>query len=255
MITNYHTHTQRCYHAKGKDEEFVIAAIERGLKVLGFADHGPWPYENYVSGMRMPLSEAEDYIRSINALKKKYADKIEIKLGFEYEYFPEYTDWLREFIRENGIDYIILGHHFVPREIGGAYAGRLMPVNVLYDYCDQVCEGIKTGLFAYVAHPDLYMREYPSFDEHARAVANKICDTAKECDIPLEYNILGLRKAENEGKEGYPYHSFWEIAAEKSNRVILGIDAHTPQEITDSKYINLAEKAVAELGLEVCRYI
>lgn len=255
MITNYHTHTERCYHARGYDEDFVIAAIEKGLKVLGFADHGPWPYENYVSGMRMPLSVAEGYMACVNRLKEKYADKIEIKLGFEYEYFPQHIDWLREFVRENGIDYIILGHHFVPYEIGGAYAGRMRDAGTIYEYCDQVCEAIKTGLFAYVAHPDLYMKEYPAFDEHAVIVANRICDTAKQYDVPLEYNILGLRKIDNEGKEGYPYRKFWEIAAEKGNRVILGIDAHTPQEITDSKYIDLAEKTMAELGIEVCHYI
>lgn len=255
MITNYHTHTERCFHAHGSDEDFVIAAIEKGIKVLGFADHGPWPYKDYVSGMRMSLADADDYIDSIRKLQKKYADKIEIKLGFEYEYFPEYMEWLDDYIKEKGIDYIILGHHFVPHEIGGNYAGRITDVNVLYDYCDQVCEAIKSKRFSYVAHPDLYMKEYPSFDEYAQTVAKKICNTAKEYDIPLEYNILGLRKIDKEGKEGYPYRKFWEIAAKNGNKVILGIDAHNPKEITDSKYIDAAEKAMKELGIEVCEKI
>ena len=29
---NYHTHTTRCYHASGKDEEYVKAAIKAGEK-------------------------------------------------------------------------------------------------------------------------------------------------------------------------------------------------------------------------------
>ena len=33
---NYHTHTARCYHASGKDEEYVKAAIKAGIKELGF---------------------------------------------------------------------------------------------------------------------------------------------------------------------------------------------------------------------------
>ena len=36
---NYHTHTTRCYHASGKDEEYVKAAIKAGIKELGFSDH------------------------------------------------------------------------------------------------------------------------------------------------------------------------------------------------------------------------
>lgn len=256
MITNYHTHTKRCGHAKGADEQFVKAAIKKGLKVLGFSDHGPWPYENgYVSDMRMSVKEADKYIESIRKLKKKYADKIEIKIGFEYEYFPQHFPWLDNFLKEKEIDYIILGHHFVPYEIAGAYSGGISDKKTLYDYCEQVCNAIKSGKYAYVAHPDLYMRGYRNFDADARNVAQIICDTAKQHDTPLEYNILGLRKIDNEGREGYPYRKFWEIAAENENKVILGIDAHSPKEITDFKYIDSAEKTMEELGIEVCQYI
>ena len=34
-----HTHTKRCGHAFGADEEYVQAAIDAGIKVLGFSDH------------------------------------------------------------------------------------------------------------------------------------------------------------------------------------------------------------------------
>ena len=44
MIVNYHTHTTRCNHASGTEKEYVEAAIETGLKVLGFSDHTPYPF-------------------------------------------------------------------------------------------------------------------------------------------------------------------------------------------------------------------
>ena len=31
MKYNYHTHTSRCFHARGTDEEYVLAAIEAGF--------------------------------------------------------------------------------------------------------------------------------------------------------------------------------------------------------------------------------
>jgi tRNA U38,U39,U40 pseudouridine synthase TruA len=43
MIANYHTHTMRCKHAVGTDEEYVLEAIKHGYKVLAFTDHSPWP--------------------------------------------------------------------------------------------------------------------------------------------------------------------------------------------------------------------
>ena len=51
--TNYHTHTKRCMHACGKDEEYVLAAIANGYEELGFSDHTPWKYDtDYVAHMR-----------------------------------------------------------------------------------------------------------------------------------------------------------------------------------------------------------
>lgn len=40
--TNFHTHTSRCHHAFGNDEEFVRTAIQNGFEVLGFSDHACW---------------------------------------------------------------------------------------------------------------------------------------------------------------------------------------------------------------------
>ncbi|MBQ3459486.1 MAG: hypothetical protein IJH14_02320 [Solobacterium sp.] len=67
--TNWHTHTKRCGHAVGEDEEYVLAAIQGGLKTLGFSDHAaypkPQPYE------RMDISEVPGYIASIRPCRKK----------------------------------------------------------------------------------------------------------------------------------------------------------------------------------------
>ena len=41
MKTNYHTHTTRCMHAVGSDEEYVLSAIKGGFQILGFSDHTP----------------------------------------------------------------------------------------------------------------------------------------------------------------------------------------------------------------------
>lgn len=36
---NIHSHTRRCGHAVGEDYEYIDAAIEAGIKQLGFSDH------------------------------------------------------------------------------------------------------------------------------------------------------------------------------------------------------------------------
>lgn len=256
MIANYHTHTKRCHHAKGTDEQYVKAAIKSGFEVLGFSDHGPWPYENgFVSEIRMTVDEAEGYIKSIKHLREKYSGQIEIKLGFEWEYFPQHLDWLRKFKSKNGVDYVILGHHYVPYEIGGEYTGDIKTPDGLYRYCENMVDAIKSGIYAYVAHPDLFMREYESFDKTAKEISEIICRTAKEYDLPIEYNALGLRKNFDGKKELYPYGEFWKIAKSVGNKTIIGVDAHDPKHLTDKRFILQAENYLKDNGFEIVERI
>ena len=69
-MKNYHTHTYRCHHASGSEEEYIKAAIKSGYTVLGFSDHSPWRYDSsYVSHMRMKEGELEGYIKTLLKLK------------------------------------------------------------------------------------------------------------------------------------------------------------------------------------------
>lgn len=249
MKYNYHTHTKRCFHAYGEDEEFVLAAIESGFDEIGFADHSPWPFENFVSGMRMSAPELSSYCNSIKALREKYKDKISIKLGLECEYFPKYTPWLKEKIKEHDIDYIILGHHFSVDEPGSIYNGNMKTPQELYNFRDDIIEAMDSGLFAYIAHPDIFMRGYPVFDEHCRRISQDIIEKAKSTNTPLEYNLLGLSHSKLDGKQGYPYPDFWKMVSEIKPPVTMGIDAHTPEAYLDKALYTYGIEALSALGL------
>ena len=88
---NYHTHTYRCGHAVGEDEQYVINAIKLGIKKLGFSDHVMLPSGFDQPGIRGSFAQLEDYLHSIRALKEKYKDQIEIFVGFEAEYYPPHV--------------------------------------------------------------------------------------------------------------------------------------------------------------------
>lgn len=71
MRTNYHTHTTRCLHATGSDEEFVLSAIKGGYQELGFSDHTPWKYHtDYVSDIRMTPEQLPGYVESLRWLQE-----------------------------------------------------------------------------------------------------------------------------------------------------------------------------------------
>lgn len=254
MKYNYHTHTERCHHARGTEEEFVLTAIEAGFDEIGFADHSPWPFENFVSHIRMTADELEGYCNEIKRLKEKYKDKISIKLGLECEYFPKYIPWLKDKIKEHGIDFIILGHHFCVDEPGSNYNGSLRTPEELYKFRDDILEAMESGLFTYVAHPDIFMRGYPVFDEHCEKISRDIIEKAIATGTPLEYNLLGLSHSKNDGKQGYPYPDFWKIAGEMKPPVTLGIDAHEPEAYLDRELYQQGLDTLHGLGLELVEF-
>ena len=49
-------------------------------------------------------------------MKAKYAGQIELSIGFEMEYYPEYFSQMLENVRQMGAEYLILGQHFLQPE-------------------------------------------------------------------------------------------------------------------------------------------
>lgn len=250
MKYNFHTHTARCLHAVGKDEEYVLAAIEAGFEKIGFSDHTPWPFEGgYVSSMRMKESDLASYVASVNRLSEKYRGKIEIRLGLECEFFPEYLPWLCAMSEKYNIEYFLLGHHFSPDEQSGIYNGRIKTAAELENYKNEVVAAMESGLFLYIAHPDIFMRTYGKFDSHCEKISREIIQKAIETKTPLEYNLLGLSHCIADGmEEGYPHSAFWKIAGEMGANAVVGIDAHDPTAFRESEKRECALLTLKNLG-------
>ena len=227
MKYNLHTHTKRCNHARGEDREFVENAIKANIRVLGFSDHCPqfFPGTDYYSYFRMLPEQAFEYAESIRALQREYSADIQILLGFETEYYPAAFDALRAFVKPLKLDYMIMGQHFIGNEFdeGSYYAAESgKKEDYLRRYVRQVKEGLSTGAFSYLAHPDIVW--YSGSEDYYRRKIKELCSFAKQRDIPLEYNMLGYMNGRS-----YPNPEFWKIAAEVGNKVVIGYDAHDPK--------------------------
>lgn len=260
---NYHTHTWRCQHARGTEDEYVQTAIAAGFAVLGFSDHSPWPYKSdFISGIRMRLDQFEDYRSTILNLRERYAGQIEIPIGLECEAFPEHYAWLKDF-KAQYLDYVILGNHYNYTDEAdhrrvvpgcGRYFGHCVTGRDIAAYGERTIDGMRTGIYDYVAHPDLFMHNYPAFDADCRAVSIDICQAAKQLGVPLEFNLHGVdlsAKALSLGLEDYPCPGFWEIAAETGCTAIIGYDAHDADFLTRDDLYDDAREALKLLGMEV----
>lgn len=252
MKTNFHTHTFRCGHASGLDYEYVEAAIEAKIKYLGFSDHSPWP--NVVQPtMRMEENLLDNYAASIKKLKSEYESRIKIELGLECEYFKEHISWLNEQKEKHGLSYMIFGNHFEGPSDSSLYFGACKGRDDILKYTKMCIEGMQSGLFDWLAHPDLFTKSYPEYDDACKDAAKQICKAAKSLKMPLEYNLCGVRMSRIYAKRGimYPYPAFWEEAAMQGCTVLISFDAHNPNDLNTDKDYQEAKHYLTSLDLTI----
>lgn len=252
-MNDYHIHTYRCGHAQGDVEDYVRFAVAHDFSVLGFSDHTPLP-DNFCSEIRMKMSDLAGYRQSIRKTRKKYP-QIKILGGLECEYTRDYYNFYKDvLLEEMGFDYLSLGQHFFPCDGAWVYFWKEMRgFKELMAYTDNLVEGMKSGLFSMVVHPDAFGHFYELWDENTQACSRYILEAAQDTGIPLEINGGGFRKEKLSTSQGlrrlYPLEPFWELAAQYNIKVIINSDAHMPQELLASYEECLALASRYELNL------
>ena len=233
---NYHTHTYRCGHAIGNDEEYVLEAIGLGLQTLGFSDHVMLKHLHQPN-VRGDFVQSENYFTSIRKLQEKYKERINILLGFEAEAFEEYFDYYKKLLDDKTIDYLILGNHCtLDNVMVRPFFSKFTQKKDIIEYTDTLIKGIETGMFSIIAHPDYFMDSYLKWDLTAISCSKRIIKAAIKYDVALEFNLACIRRGKvkkgNELRYGYPYLPFWKLVKKYGAKVIVGIDAHAPSDIT-----------------------
>ena len=252
---NYHTHTKRCGHASGKDEEYVLAAIKAKYKGLGFSDHVMIPNMK-ANSVRGGYDQKDEYLNSIKSLKEKYKDQIEIYVGFECEWDHHYEKYYRSLLENKEVDYLIFGNHSCYFKNGSEHGLKIISKSTyLKRYLKKTQAAFKSGLFKIMAHPDLFMCSVP-WDKSTKQLSQIICKEAKKANIALELNcgcfINDDKKAEYFGeiRYRYPYSEFWKIAKKVGNTIVVGVDAHSPSALNSPRK-QIMEDFIKELDLTI----
>ena len=245
MTYNYHAHTARCGHASGTEEEYILQAIRGGITHMGFSDHAPFLFPNGVeSYYRIPMAQAQDYFHTLHTLREKYAAQIQLTIGFEMEYYPTFFRDMLDTALSLGCEYLILGQHFSgdERPNGFYVANPTDDPALLEEYVSNILTAMDTGLFSYVAHPDLFnfTGDDSVYDEKMR----RLCAAAREKNIPLEINFLGFRAGRH-----YPQDRFWKLAGEEQSPVTFGFDSHDVQGACDTASLTRAKELVDACAL------
>jgi histidinol-phosphatase (PHP family) len=235
-MIDYHTHTKLCKHAVGEMEEYIEAAIEKGLTEIGVSCHNPMP-EGYDLEHRMTHEEFDTiYKPGVRRLQDKYAGAITIKFGLEADYYPGTVTYVKEFIDKHEFDYVIGSVHY----IGMWPSTELIPVpmfervvvNARYEeYFDRIRQLAESGICDIIAHFDLVKKNGVRPEKQLNGIDDAIqraLESIKEHNLCMEINTSGLRK---KVEEVYPAENILKRAGELGIPLTTGSDAHKPKDV------------------------
>ncbi|MQS90136.1 histidinol-phosphatase HisJ [Companilactobacillus mishanensis] len=256
---NGHSHTEFCPHGEILDtEDMIKRAIDDGFKTYSITEHFPMPPQFYqmargaehaIDTAAMDYSELPAYFAKMDYLKRKYADKINILVGFEVDYIDGCQEWTKSqlFKFADQIDDAILSVHFLPtndglRSVDDSYQdfcdGVLnyyrTPVNVANRYLETVLEALKWEFDCKpvrYGHVTLYRRWRKNFspetvwaDDQTNKLLDKILKRVCKQNLMLDCNMSGLGKY-SQG-ESSPSLPILESAMARDITLVYGSDAH-----------------------------
>lgn len=249
---NYHTHTKRCMHASGTEEDYVKEAIDKGLTILGMSDHIAYPDNR--SGNRMQYLEVPEYISACKNLATKYKDKITVLTGFESEYSDTCHNYYDYLFNEFKIDYLVLGQHYFTKDGIEYNTFELNSTDEYLLYAKSVAKALKTKYFKILAHPDLIFINNLPFDDNCKEAIEILITAIKESDIVIEFNANGIRRGLKDFVDGkrlpYPHIAFWKRASEENLKTVINSDCHDPKQMWDYA-MDYAYKLADELKLNL----
>lgn len=210
--TDVHTHTLVSGHAYGTIREMAQMAAERGLKLLGFAEHGPG-----IPGACDPI-----YFAALDhAPRKLYG--VELLYGCEINVLEEGRLSLPERYM-NLIDYGVVGIHRTC-------------------YTDRGREGNTENLIACMKHPKVFLVSHPD-DDHTPLNYEKLVDAAKEYHVALEVNSSSFRKPNIRLGCVENYRTMLPLCREREVPILVNSDAHDPLEVGE---LSAARELLEEL--------
>jgi histidinol-phosphatase (PHP family) len=241
ILADGHIHTRFCRHAIGEMEDYVRAAIGKGLREICFLEH-------MESGISYPertwLTEADfdAYFAEGRRLQQAYRGRIAIGLGVEVGYNPEYSDELRERLASRQWSRIGLSFHYaripgdqdhlnlVSRKAENIRrAGEFGADRLLEDYVEVLRQAVQDLPATVLCHLDAALRYLPGLtwsESHLQQV-DQLLAAVKSRGMAVEINTSGLPVR----GEPFPSRLILRMVIDHDIPLVAGSDAHRPEDV------------------------
>jgi histidinol-phosphatase (PHP family) len=247
IMANYHCHS-RFDDGHGELEEYVQAALGKGLRTLGFSGHAPVPF---ACDWTIPSPLLPEYLETARRLQATYRDRIELLVGLEVDYIPDITSPRTAEIRAMNLDFTVGSVHFLGRLADGelwtadgppkeleqgvaeSFSGDIR--KTVEGYFGRVRDMVDKAAPDIIGHFDVIKknnRDARYFSEEAswyRDAVIQTLDAVAASPCILEVNTGGIVR----GTSGALYPSEW-ILAECLKRdipLMINSDAHWPEQL------------------------
>lgn len=253
QMFDLHTHHDRCGHATGHIRDYVEAAIDYGLDIIGISDHSPHFYseeDQLYPGITMAKSEFQAYVQEVLKLKEAYQDKIEILLGIESDFLRKHIDRYRAEYEQYPFDYIIGSVHSVGnisifnRNRWNGLTNK-EKVTVKDHYYQLIAQSAKSGVFQILGHIDAMKGFYPEFSAIQSEALEKTLKIIGQHQLTIEINTSGKTK---DCGGWYPSDDILERALFYNVDVTFGSDAHKPSRVGED--FQLVQQKLKEIGFK-----
>jgi len=230
-MNDYHLHCYLCKHGEGEIQEYVAAAIAKGLQEIGFAEHMPVPGLRDPDG-RMTIDEFPIYLRDVAEAQRRFPN-IKIRLGIEAEYMPSRLDFIHSFLDQYPFDFVIGSVHFLDDWdfTNPAHAHKFPDYGVdatFRTYYRLLTDAAASGLYDIIGHFDIPKKFGHVPDGDLAEEIEVALLAVKRANLALDVNTSGLRKPV---KEIHPSPAILRRAFALGIPIVIGSDAHSPKEV------------------------
>jgi histidinol-phosphatase (PHP family) len=172
-----------------------------------------------------------------------------IRLGLECDFIPGKEGWIRELATKAQFDYFIGAVHYITPDWDVDNPLKLarwkdQPVEEVWTkYFKAMTQAAQSGLFDFMAHPDLVKKFGHRPKGDLRPYYKETLDAIEAAGIAMEVSTAGLRK---EVMEIYPSKQLLEEAFRRNIPILISSDSHAPTEV--GYEFNRALKMAKEVG-------
>jgi len=241
-----HLHTKFCGHAKGEMENYIQAAITKGLTQVLFLAHLESGV-NYHRKNWLNTPEFSLYFKEGCRLQDKYGHLVKIGLGLEvgYNRSPDNHPYLREIINSRPWDAIALSYHYIPAKPFDLNVCCNHPerkeilcqqdhLALAKNYYQALLEGIEVIKPDFLCHLDIIGKSLPlNMNQESQItleiwkLVEKILDKIVTRGIMVEINTSGFIHRQ----EQYPCNAILQQILKKKVGILLGSDSHAPDQV------------------------